>query len=88
MQILSFFQRFLYGVIGSGLFELYRWYKFIYETKPANLADDLFAYLAISALFIIGGGFFAAAWRDNQPVHNIIYGLGCVMFVSGFWPAP
>src|SRR5216684_6514629 len=69
-------QRFVYGCLGAASPEIIRWFKISQQSSAErDIPASILLYLIMGLLFVIVGGAFATAWRDDSPIKNFYLGV-------------
>ncbi len=76
-------QRFVYGCLGAASPEIIRWFKISQQSSAVrDIPASILLYLIMGLLFVIVGGAFATAWRDDSPIKNFYLGVTFPIFVA------
>src|SRR5260370_39989040 len=76
-------QRFVYVCLGAASPEIIRWFKISQQSSAVrDIPASILLYLIMGLLFVIVGGAFATAWRDDSPIKNFFLGVTVPIFVA------
>ena len=73
-------ESFWWGLFGSALPEIVRLYKLV--TAAQALPNYGWQYFIVSLLFVIAAGFFAVAWKPENPFKSIWVGASFPLLVT------